>query len=182
MKNRGRLKARASPPEKKAIIEGGYLPRSPWSLTLMAILIVVVALASTAPNDDGDADGPDGPGGPGRIFHDVGIPLENVTAEASFFTYRGGGPEVRFFAVTGGDGLPRLALDACDTCYAAGLGFHQVNGTMRCASCGKLFPIEGIGSGNIPGGCWPSYVPSEMKEGMIMIDSGFLDSKGYMFE
>ncbi len=182
MRKRGRLKARVTPPEGTAITKGGHLLRRPGSLALMAILVALVALASTAPNDDGDPDGTGNPGGPGRVFHEVGIPLENITGEASFFTYRGDGPEVRFFAVTGGDGLPRLALDACDTCYTAGLGFHQVNGTMRCASCGKVFPIDGIGSGNLPGGCWPSFVPSEVDEGMLIIDSKFLDSKGYMFE
>jgi len=179
MKKRGRLRARTEPPERTAIIKGNNLLRSPWSLIPLAIVIAVCVLVLTAPNNEDD---PDGPSGTGTIYNEVGLPLENITGETSFYTYKGDGPEVRFFAAIGDDGLPRVALDACDVCYKNNLGFHQVNATMRCSSCGKTFPLEAIGSANLPGGCWPSFVPYELQDGMVIIDSRFLDTKEYMFE
>jgi len=188
MKKRGRLKARGSPPE--TAITGGVQPwRSPWLLATLMVMVTVAILAFTFPEtgdgpDDGPGDGPDDPGdgGPGRVYHDVGIPLSDVGTEARWYTYESGTSQVRFFTVADGRGEVHVGLDACDVCYAANLGFHQNASKMQCNSCGKEFSIKGIGSDNAPGSCWPSFVPYEISEGYMLIDTEFLDTRTYMFE
>jgi uncharacterized membrane protein len=99
----------------------------------------------------------------------------------SFYSYRSGEPKVRFFVVQGPDGNMHAAIDACDVCRAAALGFHQNGTNMTCNSCGKEFPIDGLGTANLPGGCWPAFLPFQVQQGYLLIDTEVLDSKAYMF-
>jgi uncharacterized membrane protein len=182
MKKRGRLKARGEGSPGKAIPKGDPPWRSPWTLALVAVMAAVIALVFISPdNGDVDPDPPDDPG-PGKVYHDVGIPLANVSKEVSFFTYTSGSNEVRFFVVLDENRSIHVGLDACDVCYTRKLGFHQEDVKMKCNSCGKSYAIEGIGTANLPGTCWPGFVPWEFSEGYVLIDTEYLDSKSYMFK
>jgi uncharacterized membrane protein len=147
---------------------------------LVFVVTATLALATRYPADD--AAPQDDAYAPRSVYHDVGIPLDQLGPEAQYYTYTFGGADVRFFGQLDGAGQVHVALDACDTCYSAKLGFHQDGDRMVCNSCGKDFPIDEIGTDNIPGGCWPSYVPFELKDGLVRVGTDFLDGKAYMFE
>lgn len=182
MKNWVRLKAGPRSLESPSRPMMGPLPRVTWALLVLVGLVTVAILVLSDPGSpDGDPASDDEPRG-GNIYHDVGIPLQNLSGEASFFTYESGKAEVRFLVVLDEQGQPHVGLDACDVCYSLGLGFHQEGMEMKCNSCGKSFPISGIGGSNTPGGCWPSYVPFEVSNGFLIISTEYLDSKVYMFE
>ena len=181
MRKRGRSRIRERSP-KDAITRGKRGRGPPWLLATLAVVVAALVLVLASP-DKGPTDGPPpGEDGPGRVYHDVGIPLDDLDPQARWYTDSSGGTEVRFFTVLGEDGTPRVALDACDVCHSKRLGFHQEGGTMRCNSCGKAFNVEGIGSQNLPDTCWPGFVPHQESEGFLLIDTGYLDGKAYMFE
>ena len=184
MKKRGRLKAGGHSPEN-TLTRGGPLWRSPWLLATLMVMVAAALLAFAFPTTDpSPSDGPDDPGNdtPGRVYHDVGIPYNDLGTEAQWYTYESGTSQVRFFGVLEENGKIHVGLDACDVCYSRKLGFHQDGDVMQCNSCGKAYEVKGIGSENLPGTCWPAFVPYEVSDGHVLIDSGYLDTKGYMFE
>ncbi len=87
----------------------------------------------------------------------VRIPLSSITETASFYTVSAGNKEIRFFVLKDTEGVYRSALDACDICYWAKLGYHQEGNEMVCNKCGQRFPSIYINV--IQGGCNP--VPIE---------------------
>ncbi len=184
MRKRGRLKAgRRSP--KMAITRGAPIWRSPWllvplSITVAALVLVFASPESPSPDDEDDPGVP-GPSRPGRVYNDVGIPASDLGTEARWYTYDSDGTDVRFFAVVEPDGSPHVALDACDVCYSRNLGFHQEDDRMQCNSCGKTFKVVGLGTDNVPNTCWPGFVPFELGDDYLLIDTDFLDTKAYMF-
>lgn len=70
------------------------------------------------------------------------------------------GRTIRYFVVKGVDGKFRAALDACEVCYPANLGYAQQGQDMVCRNCGRHFPIQEVGL--IHGGCNP--VPLKFRE------------------
>lgn len=185
MRKRGRLKAGRRSPEM-AITGGAQSWRSPWLLVPLTITVAVLLLvfaSPESPSSEGSSDpSVPGPQGPGRVYHDIGIPLSDLGTEARWYTYDSDGTDVRFFAVLEPDGSPHVALDACDICYSRNLGFHQEGDVVQCNSCGKTFKVSGIGTDNVPNSCWPGYVPYELSEGYLLIDTELLDTMSYMFE
>jgi uncharacterized membrane protein len=111
----------------------------------------------------------------------VWIPLAGISDEAEFFEYDSNGVGVRFFTVLGSDGEIRVALDACDVCYNAKKGYRQVGDDMQCINCGNIYSIDGLGTENIGGGCWPSFVPIEINGDNVYIKITELEEKRFMF-
>jgi uncharacterized membrane protein len=105
----------------------------------------------------------------------------DITGTAKFYSYDADGTEVRFFAVRGSDGKVRIALDACDVCYNAHKGYQQNGDSMQCNNCGNQYETDGIGTKNIKGGCWPSYLPMGNQGDYVIIDPVKLKEKAYMF-
>ncbi len=181
MKRRGRLRT-GDRSSAMAITGSRSVWLSPWSIATSVIVVTVAILALASPTNDPDIPSEESGGnGPGRVLHDVGIPLEDVGTQADWYTYESGDVSVRFFTVADGTGNVHAGLDACDVCYSANLGFHQNGTKVQCNSCGKSFGIDGIGTKNTPGTCWPSIVPYEISEGYMLIDTEFLDGRAYMF-
>jgi len=114
--------------------------------------------------------------------NEVLIPLSEITSDAKFYSYESGGVDIRYFAVRGSDGEIHVAFDACDVCYDAKLGYQQNGGNMRCTNCGKEFGIVSIGTDNVAGGCWPSYLPIRMDGENVKIYISDLVANRYMFE
>lgn len=87
------------------------------------------------------------------------IPLADLASgQAKFFEHRPAtGQPVRFFAVKSSDGTNRVALDACEICFAGGKGYQQAGEEMVCQKCGRSFPIEAIDEGT--DGCHPLTLP-----------------------
>lgn len=98
----------------------------------------------------------------------VKIPLSDLSATVQFYEYNDDGVKINYFAVLGSDGQPRTAFDACDVCGGY-KGYEQKGNDIRCRNCGRVFSIDGLGTKNKGYGCWPSYLPHEVKEEDILI-------------
>ena len=112
----------------------------------------------------------------------VKIPISEIGTSAKWYTYDSNGVTTKYFAVKGNDGKIHVAIDACDVCYSSKLGYDQTNDVMTCNNCGQTFPIDSIGTENLSGGCWPSYLPYEIDGGNVIINTLELDKKQYMFQ
>jgi uncharacterized membrane protein len=113
---------------------------------------------------------------------EIKIPLSEIDETADFYTYKSnGGVDIKYFTVKGSDGKPRVALDACDVCYHAKKGYTQVGDIMQCINCGLEFSISGIGTENIKGGCWPSFLPKTENGDYLILNISDLLAKQFMF-
>jgi len=151
-------------------------------LIIPAILIVIVAFAIVLAMG---GDSSEGPQPTDSVYvndnNEIEIDSSEVTNSPRFYSYDASGTDVRFFAVRGTDGQVRIALDACDVCYSAKKGYRQAGTNMKCNNCGNEYAIDGIGTQNLEGGCWPSYIPIEEGSGKILVDTKDLRDKNYMF-
>jgi uncharacterized membrane protein len=112
----------------------------------------------------------------------VKIPISEIGTSAKWYTYNSNGETTKYFLVKGSDGKIHLAIDACDVCYSSKLGYKQTDNVMTCNNCGQTFPINSIGTENLSGGCWPSYLPYEVDGEQVIIDKSGIDQKRFMFQ
>ncbi len=98
----------------------------------------------------------------------VKIPLSQLSGNVQFYTYNDNGVEISYFAVLGSDGKPRTAFDACDVCGGY-KGYEQRGSDIACRNCGRVFSIDGLGTKNKGYGCWPSYLPHEVRGNELLI-------------
>jgi hypothetical protein len=120
--------------------------------------------------------------GLGDACDSIVIPLSTVSTTATFHAYEAINATVAFFAVLGGDAAPHVAFDACDVCYGAKLGYSQDGTEMVCNNCGNRFAIDGIGTSNQGGGCWPGYLPIAVDATDIIIEPEMLEAGSWYFE
>ena len=118
---------------------------------------------------------------PQQVDTTVTIPVSQLSASALFYTYNSGGTLVRYFGAVGSDGNVHVATDACDVCFSEKKGYRQVGDVMKCNNCGKEFAINSVGTENLSGGCWPSYLPVTMSGGNAVIQLSDLSAKTFMF-
>ena len=109
------------------------------------------------------------------------INLADVNPEVKFYYYEFTDVKIQFFAVLGEDDQPHIAFDACDSCYAAKKGYLHANPYMKCNNCGRTFLVTSIGTENLAGGCWPSYLPVVITDGKILIKISDVTQKLFMF-
>ncbi|MHA1978728.1 MAG: Fe-S-containing protein [Candidatus Hodarchaeales archaeon] len=109
------------------------------------------------------------------------IEVTNVKPEAKFYYFEVSDVQIQFFAVLGFDNQPHIAFDACDVCYESKKGYSHEDPYMRCRNCDNTFLVDSIGTENIAGGCWPSYLPVSIEAGEILIDISDVTQKMYMF-
>ena len=154
------------------------------TLRKLMILVVIVAIAAVAWWTFGGGDGEPEPtaGLTVNAQGEVEIPASEVTDDAKYYSIDANGVDVRFFALRGNDGKVRVAMDACDVCYDAKKGYRQDGDDMVCNNCGNRYPTSGIGTENLKGGCWPSYVPMDIEDGKVVIKASDLRAKRYMFD
>jgi len=110
----------------------------------------------------------------------VSIPISEITKQTKKYTYDVGGNTIRYLAVLGSDGNPRVAIDGCTVCRAA-KGFSQSGTDLVCNTCGKHFKIDDIGSGNQGPGCWPIRLAFSTGEGRILIKKADLEADKIYF-
>jgi len=85
---------------------------------------------------------------------DIKVPLGSLQGNtATYFVYSAGGKEIKFLVLRASDGTIRAALDACQACYHAKLGYRQNGDTLVCNNCGMGFKSTDVG--HITGGCSP---------------------------
>jgi len=110
------------------------------------------------------------------------IPITEITEQAKWYEYESGGKKIQFFAVRASDGTIRTAFDACDVCYGSKKGYRQEGDQMVCNNCGNRYPVDGLGTENkAGGGCWPGYLPSEVRGDTLVIKNSDLDAGKYRF-
>ncbi|HXG91962.1 MAG TPA: Fe-S-containing protein [Blastocatellia bacterium] len=109
----------------------------------------------------------------------IQIPLADLSAQAKFFNYSGGGKTVRFFVVQSNDGKYRAALDACETCFAAKKGYIQQGDQMICQKCKLPFAIANIGEAQ--GGCHPIGLPSAVEGNQLVIKASEVANRASYF-
>lgn len=110
----------------------------------------------------------------------ITIPLSRLSATARIYDFSATGTTVRFIALMGADGQPRVAFDACEVCGGS-LGYEQRGTDIRCRACGRVFRIDDVGTKNRTYGCWPSYLPYRVVGATIVIKAVDLESGKALF-
>lgn len=111
----------------------------------------------------------------------VSIPVAKASGgKAKFYRFDDGGKEVVFFVVKAADGSYRTAFDACDACYKEKKGYEQQDDKMVCKNCNMKFGTNRIGPHAV-GGCNPSYLPSRVSGGNVIINVNDLKSGSRFF-
>ncbi|MHA2272943.1 MAG: Fe-S-containing protein [Candidatus Hodarchaeales archaeon] len=120
---------------------------------------------------------------PKQVGEEIHIDLSQISAKASFFSFSPDGVAIKYFAVIGSDENPHIAFDACDVCHEERQGYSQRDNMMHCNNCGQEFAINSIGTENLEGGCWPSYLPvTQSSDGdKLIIAISDLEAKKTMF-
>ena len=108
----------------------------------------------------------------------VTLPLPD-TSQARFYAYEAGPTAVRFFVLRSSDGVIRAALDACDVCYGAKLGYRQEGDEMVCNNCGTRFPSVLVNE--VQGGCNPSPLNRTIGADGITITVSDLEAGARLF-
>ena len=104
----------------------------------------------------------------------VSLPLSELTGKAAFYKYTtASGREVRFFAMKSSDGVYRAALDSCDVCFEAKMGYHQEGDDMVCNKCGNHFHSSQINE--VRGGCNPVGLERTVSGDRLVIKSAELE-------
>ena len=98
----------------------------------------------------------------------IEIPLAEITGQLKAYSLTDDGVQIKYFVVLGSDGIPRTAFEACDVC-GGDKGYEQQGNNIKCRKCGKVFTIDGLGTQNNGYGCWPSYLPNEIKGDNLLI-------------
>lgn len=112
----------------------------------------------------------------------IQIPLQELSTTAKFFEEEINGVTIKYFAVKDEDGNVKTAFDACDVCYNSRKGYRQEGEYMICNNCGNKYHISGLGTQNKRGGgCWPSYLESEINEENLEIKLTNLAQGTYKF-
>lgn len=103
----------------------------------------------------------------------IRLPAASVDdGQAHFFTVMVNGRPVEFFVVKDQSGIVRAALNACEVCYPAKLGYHQEGDEMICNNCGRRFPISQVGV--VQGGCNPAALSPTVEGDWISIQESEL--------
>ncbi len=108
------------------------------------------------------------------------ISLSDLSEKVKFYSYNDAGVEISYFGVLGSDGKPRTAFDACDVCGGY-KGYEQQGNDIMCRKCGRVFRIDGLGTKNKGYGCWPSYLPHEVKGNEILIKASSIKESRQRF-
>lgn len=111
---------------------------------------------------------------------DVTVPVAQVSdGTAHFYSFDAGGTTVRYFVLADKQGTLRVALDACQVCYAQKKGYHQQGDAMQCNNCGRTFPSDKINV--VTGGCNPIPVDASTSGGQMTISADGLAAGAQYF-
>ena len=103
------------------------------------------------------------------VAGELKIPVKSVNdGKARHFKVKADdGTMVTFFVLKSSDGVIRAAIDACDVCYRAGLGYYQDGNFMVCENCGMRFASTRINV--VKGGCNPAPLNREVRGDDLVI-------------
>ena len=144
----------------------------------VSILVVLVVIFMMRGGPSGNVTGNAVLGGVDAQVIDAGdsykIALNEIGSDAQWFTHDSSGKNVKYFVVRDSDGSVKVAFDACDVCGGS-KGYRQEGGDMICNKCGNHYPISGIGTENLRGGCWPSFFKNSNDGEYLIISKAVLD-------
>jgi uncharacterized membrane protein len=146
-------------------------------------IIGMIALAFATLLSAGCSDAQDVTGSAVRVEDEssyVKIPVSQVTGNVQKHYFDADGTRVTYFTVLGSDGQVRTAFDACDVCGGR-KGYRQQGTDVVCNNCGRAFDIDSLGTENIGGGCWPSFLSHKIDDGNILISKEELARGAYRF-
>jgi uncharacterized membrane protein len=109
------------------------------------------------------------------------IPLDRVSQQAAFFRAETASGSVPFFAVRDASGEVHVALDACQSCYAAKKGYTQRGAAMQCRNCGLTFPVAGITDMGDRGGCHPISLPAKVEGAAVAVSRAAVEDGAKWF-
>ena len=154
-----------------------------WNMFLAVILISIVGFGAIVILGNNNPNSPYNKIlTPQQDGDELVISISSLSNEAEFYVHDTSGVKIYFFAVIGSDNEVHVAYDACDVCFSEKKGYRQNNIEMVCNECGNKFLIDGIGTDNLLGGCWPSYLPVTVANGEVSIEISDVVLKKYMFE
>lgn len=174
-----RVKAQRMKAKKLVKEEGDHN----WNMVLAIIVVTVVGFSAILfLQGNNDSNSGNRMSTPQKEGDNLVLSLSSLSSKAKFYSYKTEGVQISYFAVLGSEKEVRLAFDACDVCFAEKKGYRQSGDVMVCNNCGKQFYIDGIGTENLQGGCWPSYLPITIAEGNVRIKISDVVAKKFMFE
>ena len=151
--------------------------RFPWLIVICvsaaAVAVVAVAYVMLRPTSDAVAGGsgpPTAAAAPVVASQSGEIRIRLVElagGQAKFLEHAAAAGPVRFFAIRGADGVARVALDACEVCFHARLGYFQRGDEVVCRKCGNGYAPALIDER--PGGCHPIRIPREVDGDHVVV-------------
>jgi len=175
--------------EKKARVLAGEKKRPHAAIVVAAAVVIVVAgwlvygKVSRARSMDRPQQGSASREGNRHLRYtaikgengQVTVPLDALQgSDASYFVYNANGKDVRFFILRASDGTIRAALDACQACYHAKLGYRQNGDSLVCNNCGMSFKSTDVG--HVTGGCSPIPLKNTQDGKMLVVKVQDLES------
>ena len=113
---------------------------------------------------------------------EIQIPIQELSTTARFYEEELNGVKIKYFVIKDKTGEIKTAFDACDVCYNSKKGYTQEGEYLICNNCGNRYHVSGLGTENkAGGGCWPSYLPSEVKGDKLIIKISDLAKGSYKF-
>jgi uncharacterized membrane protein len=170
-------------PRKKGFIYIGSI------IFIVAVLIVLfvypgIIRVVSGPSSSGSNTISSSPSKNDGLQQDIVLQVENLTREGTYLSYLSkNNVKVKYFAVLDSIGMPHVAFDSCTVkdCYKLNRGYELTDNLAKCRNCGQKFPIDSIGTGNLSGGCWPSYLDITITGNTIRINPQDLERNDYMF-
>lgn len=146
------------------------------------LLLGILGILLLGCTGQGGTAQPKATGQPQESFgDDVVLLLSDISGTVNHYEHESGGKRVKYFAVEGSDGEVRTAFDACEVCYNAGKGYSQAGDSVMCNNCGLKFRIDDLGTKNKGAGCWPAYLPHEIKGDYVVIRKADLEQGARFF-
>lgn len=104
------------------------------------------------------------------------IPIEDITASATFYNYVIDDVIVQLVTIRDGDNFPHISFNTCQSCSPSPKAYYvQKEDVLQCANCGSVFAPEDIGL--IHGGCNPWPIEEvQIGDESIVIPVASLDS------
>ena len=151
------------------------------SIALIVIISIVGVAAVLMNGNDNVIKETETEPPPQQSQSEIRLSASEIGNNAKFYEYDANGVTVNYFSILSSDGEIHVAFDACDVCYGAKKGYVQDGSDMRCVNCGNRYAISGLGTENLGGGCWPSYLPRVIDGDEVVIQKTDLENKAYMF-
>ena len=106
---------------------------------------------------------------------EITIDADTLTSDPIYVNYDSNGTNIQLIAVKAFDGTPRLSLNTCQVCNPSPRAyFKEQDGKLVCQNCGNTFTMDSVGETS--GGCNPTYIDYENRDGKLTVSTADLDT------